>query len=221
MRIGYSAVLFILCLCLLAGCTLPAGISFPWDSKTPADTARPDDTVAPVIDPPPVSETVSAETSAPENTAWQSGSDPAETEPEDPAVVLPSLIGQNISVLDTLLLYRVEISLLYTPYGAPAGTIVDASFTGRRTETEFLIDPDTTLYLLVSTGTDLTNVTVDETDKTIYLTFDDGPSPKHTRTVLDILDAYGIKGTFFLVGSSVEKYPELVREINERGHKIG
>ncbi|MDD3079642.1 MAG: polysaccharide deacetylase family protein [Paludibacter sp.] len=57
--------------------------------------------------------------------------------------------------------------------------------------------------------------------KVIYLTFDDGPVPEVTPKVLDILDAYGWKATFFQVGDNVRKYPELHDEILNRGHKVG
>lgn len=234
MRAGYLGIISVLCLCLLTGCALPAGFSFPWESGQPADTTPPDDTVPPVTDPPPVSgsDTAPPDTpaeSSPDITPPESETEettaadttPAETTEEEAPVILPSLIGQDISVVDTLLLHRVEIRYVYAPYNAPAGTIFEASFDGRRTEAEFFIAPDTELILHVSTGTDLENVTVAETDKTVYLTFDDGPSAKYTMTVLDILDAYGIKGTFFLVGTSVVKHPDLVREIYDRGHSIG
>lgn len=55
---------------------------------------------------------------------------------------------------------------------------------------------------------------------TVYLTFDDGPS-ENTVELLDILDEYDAKATFFLVGTEVDKYPELVQEIARRGHTIG
>ena len=55
---------------------------------------------------------------------------------------------------------------------------------------------------------------------TIYLTFDDGPS-QNTPELLDVLDEYGVKATFFVVGNQVDRYPELLREIADRGHTIG
>ena len=61
-----------------------------------------------------------------------------------------------------------------------------------------------------------------ETDcKTIYLTFDDGPIPESTPWLLDTLDRYGIKATFFMVGDNVRKYPELYDEVVRRGHSVG
>ena len=57
--------------------------------------------------------------------------------------------------------------------------------------------------------------------KTMYLTFDDGPSEENTRKVLEILRERNIKATFFLVGENVRKYPEMARQIVAEGHTIG
>ena len=57
--------------------------------------------------------------------------------------------------------------------------------------------------------------------KNLYLTFDDGPTPGVTDQVLDLLDKYNAKATFFVVGSQVERHRELFREIMRRGHAIG
>lgn len=55
----------------------------------------------------------------------------------------------------------------------------------------------------------------------VALTFDDGPHPILTPWILDLLDRFGAKATFLLVGKQVEMYPELTREILRRGHEIG
>lgn len=57
--------------------------------------------------------------------------------------------------------------------------------------------------------------------KVAYLTFDDGPIPEVTPWVLDTLDRYGVKATFFFVGDNVRKYPELYEEVKRRGHSYG
>ena len=57
--------------------------------------------------------------------------------------------------------------------------------------------------------------------RTVFLTFDDGPIPKVTPWVLDTLDHYGVKATFFLVGDNVRRHPELLEEILRRGHSVG
>lgn len=58
-------------------------------------------------------------------------------------------------------------------------------------------------------------------ESTIYLTFDDGPVPEVTPAVLDILDRYGVKATFFMVGDNVRRYPHLLEEVRSRGHSVG
>lgn len=57
--------------------------------------------------------------------------------------------------------------------------------------------------------------------KVVYLTFDDGPIPEVTPWVLDTLDRYGVKATFFMVGDNVRRHPELLEEIRRRGHSYG
>lgn len=57
--------------------------------------------------------------------------------------------------------------------------------------------------------------------RVVYLTFDDGPVPEVTPWVLDTLDRYGIKATFFLVGDNVARNPGLFEEIKRRGHSWG
>jgi peptidoglycan/xylan/chitin deacetylase (PgdA/CDA1 family) len=55
----------------------------------------------------------------------------------------------------------------------------------------------------------------------IALTFDDGPHPRDTPGVLDVLDKYNVRATFFLIGKDVEQTPHLVQDIYHRGHHIG
>ncbi|GAB6171954.1 polysaccharide deacetylase family protein [Paradesulfitobacterium aromaticivorans] len=55
----------------------------------------------------------------------------------------------------------------------------------------------------------------------VSLTFDDGPDPDFTPKILDLLEKYQIKAAFFLVGEKALKHPELVHQIQARGHKIG
>jgi len=55
----------------------------------------------------------------------------------------------------------------------------------------------------------------------LFLTFDDGPHPVITPKVLNILDAYEAKATFFCVGENVQKHPETYAHIIERGHRTG
>src|SRR5437016_1420275 len=55
----------------------------------------------------------------------------------------------------------------------------------------------------------------------VAITFDDGPDPRWTPKILDILKAVNVKAAFFLVGVNAERYPSLVRRIVNEGHEIG
>lgn len=61
----------------------------------------------------------------------------------------------------------------------------------------------------------------DKKQKCVYLTFDDGPIPEVTPWVLDTLDKYNVKATFFMVGDNVRKHPDVFKRVLERGHCIG
>lgn len=58
-------------------------------------------------------------------------------------------------------------------------------------------------------------------EKAVYLTFDDGPIPEVTPWVLELLDKYDIKATFFMVGDNIRKHPDVFRMVVDRGHRIG
>jgi peptidoglycan/xylan/chitin deacetylase (PgdA/CDA1 family) len=55
----------------------------------------------------------------------------------------------------------------------------------------------------------------------VCLTFDDGPDPRATSPILQMLEKAGARATFFLLGENVERYPDLARQILEMGHEIG
>jgi peptidoglycan/xylan/chitin deacetylase (PgdA/CDA1 family) len=58
-------------------------------------------------------------------------------------------------------------------------------------------------------------------EKVLYLTFDDGPIPDVTEWVLEQLDAFNAKGTFFCIGDNVQKYPDIFTKLIAKGHSIG
>ncbi|MBP2079408.1 polysaccharide deacetylase family protein [Oceanobacillus polygoni] len=55
----------------------------------------------------------------------------------------------------------------------------------------------------------------------VALTFDDGPDPRFTNEILDVLNQYDVPATFFLLGSRVAAYPDIVTRIQNEGHVIG
>ena len=62
---------------------------------------------------------------------------------------------------------------------------------------------------------------VENAPKTLYLTFDDGPTPDITEWVLDNLAEYNAKATFFCLGRNVDHYPEIYQRIIAEGHAVG
>ena len=66
-----------------------------------------------------------------------------------------------------------------------------------------------------------TITSVDARDNVAALTFDDGPDPAFTPRLLDILDKHQVSATFFVVGETAQKYPELIRRIAQTRHVIG
>jgi len=62
---------------------------------------------------------------------------------------------------------------------------------------------------------------MDRRERSVYLTFDDGPIPEATPFILDTLQHYGIHATFFCVGDNVRKHPGLFERIRTEGHQVG
>ena len=62
---------------------------------------------------------------------------------------------------------------------------------------------------------------INPAEKVIYLTFDDGPNSRVTPLVLDILDRFEVKATFFCVGENVSRFPNVFDEVKRRGHTVG
>ena len=69
-----------------------------------------------------------------------------------------------------------------------------------------------TPYLLEQYGVD---------EKKVAISFDDGPNPKYTGKILEILNQHDVKAAFFLIGQNASMYPELTKRIYKEGHEIG
>ncbi|MCT7959986.1 polysaccharide deacetylase family protein [Laspinema sp. D1] len=70
-------------------------------------------------------------------------------------------------------------------------------------------------------GKTLYEVALDDSNKAIALTFDDGPWPIYTEQVLDILKEQDIKATFFLIGQHLKHHPAIAQKVVEAGHALG
>lgn len=70
-------------------------------------------------------------------------------------------------------------------------------------------------------GTIISQAKLKPTEKVVALTFDDGPGPKNTAQVLEILKKNNVKATFFMVGSMVQAFPKIAKQVADDGHVIG
>jgi cellulose synthase/poly-beta-1,6-N-acetylglucosamine synthase-like glycosyltransferase/spore germination protein YaaH/peptidoglycan/xylan/chitin deacetylase (PgdA/CDA1 family) len=75
-------------------------------------------------------------------------------------------------------------------------------------------------YLSVPKASEIERLSKPE-KKEIVLTFDDGPDPKYTKEILDILNKYQIKATFFTIGKHAMLYQDILTQIYKEGHEIG
>lgn len=62
---------------------------------------------------------------------------------------------------------------------------------------------------------------IPNTQKTVYLTFDDGPTPEITEWIIALLKQHNIRATFFCIGNNIEKYPDIFQKVIDDGHTIG
>jgi len=58
-------------------------------------------------------------------------------------------------------------------------------------------------------------------ESSVYITFDDGPHPENTPKIIDALEKYNVKATFFMTGCEMKKHPEIVKMVADKGHTIG
>ncbi|MER1986394.1 MAG: polysaccharide deacetylase family protein [Solibacillus sp.] len=116
---------------------------------------------------------------------------------------------------ESLVLYFDELEIAKKEAGTPTLT-TSLSFLNPLLAPEFQIQMMQADTIVPSTPTE-----ADKNKKHVALTFDDGPHPKVTKQILDLLKKYDAKATFFMLGSRVEYYPDIVREVSAAGHEIG
>jgi peptidoglycan-N-acetylglucosamine deacetylase len=117
-----------------------------------------------------------------------------------------------------VIIAAVGVLALGTMIRHQAGAIVGApSPTG---SPNVVFNDDLEATPVISTGHDMTQG-IEVPPGTVVLTFDDGPDPRWTRPVLDVLDRHGVPATFFMVGEQVRSHPDIAREVIARGHEIG
>lgn len=104
------------------------------------------------------------------------------------------------------------------PGTAAAGEVFAIRYAGFSDESGYYVNPDVPVTLYVSA--EKVAATARTGSNLVYLTFDDGPTKNDTVRLLDILDRYGVKGTFFTIGEAIRKYPDSAKAIVTRGHTL-
>ena len=112
---------------------------------------------------------------------------------------------------DSLIVYFDKNEIAQSSAGTPT-VEVSLSFINPLLAHEFQIQMTTTEAVISHGHID---------GKRVALTFDDGPDPNVTNQILDLLEKYHAKATFFMLGSRVQYYPSLVHDVHEAGHEIG
>jgi peptidoglycan/xylan/chitin deacetylase (PgdA/CDA1 family) len=136
-------------------------------------------------------------------------------------IAVPRLSGQTREEAETVLQ---NAGIPYTVIESYSdqyekGTVIKLQFYGVVDDQFCYVNPNYPTELIVSIGRRWkTNVTALDA-KRIYLTFDDGPH-HNTDRVLEILDTYGAKATFFTLGSYIAVYPERTKAISDNGHLL-
>ncbi|MFE2412041.1 polysaccharide deacetylase family protein [Kitasatospora sp. NPDC059408] len=106
-----------------------------------------------------------------------------------------------------------------TPSRAPSPTAT-GSPNAQATQAAQPVQPVQPVHKVLTQAESKPVYELDPSRKVVALTIDDGPDPRYTPAVLDLLQKYGIRATFFLIGENAVEHPALVREIADRGHHI-
>lgn len=161
-----------------------------------------------------------AETEIVTETEGEPETEAPETEPDDGRIRLPKLTLMPLSEAEALLSENdltYTLSYTYSEYAKDA--VIHVSFRGVILDDCYRISPAYPVELTVSLGKRQHYNVGAVDDKTIYLTFDDGPS-KLTEQFLAILAENDVRATFFMVGQYVSYYPEIAKKVYDAGHTI-
>ena len=137
-------------------------------------------------------------------------------------VKIPRFFNAHVNDVEKLLTDNgLKCNFEYDYNHNPEGTVYSIVFYGDFDDDYFNVKPNSTVTLKVSLGKYYPKNANADSDKVIYLTFDDGPTKANTDRLVEILGNYEIKATFFLVGNPVQYYREKVKTVFNAGHAIG
>lgn len=126
---------------------------------------------------------------------------------------IENFVGYDLeSTLDFLRQNGIEYEIVPTP-NEKANKIVNVEFEGYEKDNLLYIEKNTKVLIYANR--------VESNGKVVYLTFDDGPTRDNTFDILEILEEYDAKATFFVLGSRMSEYGDRMKAIYNGGHEIG
>ena len=125
------------------------------------------------------------------------------------------------SVTAALSMHGITPQIVTRRNPAPENHVYAIEYAGLSDGTAYYINPSCEVTLYVSAEKPVLPAAAEDGSNVVYLTYDDGPTYTETIRLLDVLDTYGVKATFFVTGEAVQSYPASARAIVERGHQIG
>lgn len=125
------------------------------------------------------------------------------------------------TVENELSAHGISFNIITRRNPAPANHVYSVEFAGLSDGSAYYINPNIPVTLYVSAKKPSMSARSEDGTNVVYLTYDDGPTDTETVRLLDILDSYGVKATFFVTGESVQKYPSSACAIVNRGHALG
>ena len=135
---------------------------------------------------------------------------------------VPRFAEANVSTVSQIFAaHGITAETVSVPNAAPEGDVVALRYAGFSDENGYYVNPDVPVTLFVSGAKKAAFEPSPDAEGVVYLTFDDGPTARDTERLLDILDRWGVRGTFFTVGTEIEAYPASARLIADRGHTFG
>lgn len=135
---------------------------------------------------------------------------------------VPRFASDNVDdVCAALRIFGIEPQQTIRKNPAPSGDVYAIEYAGFSDEDFFYINKNRPVRLYVSEEKPALPIAEPDGSNIVYLSYDDGPTESDTARLLDVLDTYGVRATFFVTGDAAGKYPDSAKMIVERGHAIG
>ena len=136
--------------------------------------------------------------------------------------VVPHFSSNDADMVKAALaMYNIEPQIVTRRNPAPGNHVYSIEYAGFSDDKAYYINTACAVTLYVSAAKPVQPAAEADGSNVVYLTYDDGPTYTETIRLLDVLDTYGVKATFFVTGESAQSYPASAKAIVDRGHQIG